>query len=105
MKVKLNWLRVPATYFLKQKCRTRGKNPSSSDLMWKARKNPPKSHTKNRPFVLCKISKDRMCHIISSRLESSEKVGFGSDGSSFIVDNSENSHICSEEDMSGYSPR
>ena len=32
-------------------------------------------------------------------MESSEKVGFDSDGSSEKVDNSDNSHIWSEEDM------
>ena len=32
-------------------------------------------------------------------MESSEQVVFYSDGSSVIVDNSENAHTCSEEDM------
>ena len=32
-------------------------------------------------------------------MEYSEKVGFYSDGSTVIVDNSENSHILPEEDM------
>ena len=40
-----------------------------------------------------------MCHIISSRVEYSEQVGFDSDGSTFIVDNYSNAHILSEEDM------
>ena len=40
-----------------------------------------------------------MCHIISSRVEYSEQVGFDSDGSTFIADNSSNAQILSEEDM------
>ena len=32
-------------------------------------------------------------------MESSEQVGFESDVSSFIVDNSENDHICLDEDV------
>ena len=32
-------------------------------------------------------------------MESSEKFGFGYDGSSVIFDNSDNAHMCSEEDM------
>ena len=35
-------------------------------------------------------------------MESSEQVGFYSNGWSVIVDHSENDHICSEEDMSTY---
>ena len=40
-----------------------------------------------------------MCHILSSIMEYSEQVGFVSGGSSFIVDNSDNAHIFSEEYM------
>ena len=40
-----------------------------------------------------------ICHILYSRLEYSENVGFDSDGSSLIVDNSYNAQICSEKDM------
>ena len=43
------------------------------------------------------MSKDRICHILSSMMESSEQVGFDSDSSSVIVDNSANDHRCSEE--------
>ena len=50
LKANFNWLRVPTTDFARQICRTRMKNPNSSKLSWKARKKPPKSHTKNRPF-------------------------------------------------------
>ena len=32
-------------------------------------------------------------------MESSEKIGFDYDGSSLIFDNSENAHMCSEEEM------
>ena len=55
--------------------------------------------TKNRPFLYWKTPNDRICHILSSRVDYSEHIGFDSDGSTVIVDNSENSHICSEEDM------
>ena len=40
-----------------------------------------------------------ICHILSSRVEHSEQVGFDSDGSSIIVDDSENAHIWSDEDI------
>ena len=65
----------------------------------KARNNPPKGHTKNRPFVFCTISKARIWHILSSRVESPEQVVFYPDVSSLIVDNSTNYHIRSEEYM------
>ena len=65
----------------------------------KAIKNSPKGHTKNRPFVFCIISKDRIYHIISSIVEFSEQFLFDSDVSKFMVDNSVNEHIFSEEDM------
>ena len=83
----------------KKKCTTRRENSNSSKLSWKSRKNPPKVHNKNIPFVLCTISNDRIYHILSSRVESSEKFGFESDGSSVIVDNYANAHIYSEEYM------
>ena len=63
------------------------------------KKEAPQSHTKNRPFVFCTVLKDVVCHILSSRVESSEQVKFDSDGLSAMVDNSENAQICSEEDM------
>ena len=40
-----------------------------------------------------------ICHILSSIVESPEQVGFDYDGSTVIVDNYSNAHICSEEDM------
>ena len=40
-----------------------------------------------------------ICHILSSRVEYSEQVGFDSNGSSVIVDNSDNAQIYSEEDI------
>ena len=46
-KVTLNWLRSLTTEFARQKFRTRRENPNSIQLIWKARKNPPKGHTKN----------------------------------------------------------
>ena len=96
LKVKLKWLRVPTTYFARLKFRTRKENPNPSKPSWKIRKNPPKGHTKNRCFVFFTISKGRIFNIISSRVEFSEQVGFDSDGSSVIVDKSENQRkICS----------
>ena len=62
------------------------------------KKSLPKARPKIDPF-LCKISNDSICHILSSRVESSEQVGFDSYGSSSIVDKSENDHIFSEEYM------
>ena len=79
---------MPTTDFAIQKCRTRRENPNSSHLSWKERNNPPKGHTKNRPFVFCTISKDGVFHILSSRVNYSEQVVFYFDGSSVIVDNS-----------------
>ena len=74
----------------------------SSKISWKAINKPPKGHTKNRPFVFCTISKDGICHIISSILESSEQVRFDSDESSATVDKYDNARICSEEDVFTY---
>ena len=42
--------------------------------------------------------KDGICHILSSRVESSESIGFDSYGYAVMVDNSANGHIFSEED-------
>ena len=50
-----NLIRVPKTDSARKKCRTRTSNPNSSNPSWKARKNPPKGHTKNRPFFLKKF--------------------------------------------------
>ena len=68
-------------------------NKNSSKLSCKARNKPHKCHTKNRPFVFYTISKDRICHILFSRVESPENIGFDSDGSSGILDNSDNEYI------------
>ena len=69
LKVKLNRLRVPTNAFSGKKSITRRENPNSSNLSSKARKKPPKDHTKNRPFVSCTISEDRICHILSSKVK------------------------------------
>ena len=90
---------MPSNEFERKKYITTRENPSSSNLIWKSRKNHPKGHTKNRPFLFCIFSKDRIFHIISSKLESLEKVGFDSYGSSLIVYNSANAHIFSDEEM------
>ena len=99
LKAKLDWLKMPTIEFSRQKCVTKRENPNSSKLSWMEIKKPPKGHTKNIPFVFCTISKSRICHILSPRVEYSYQVGFDSDGSSVIVDNSYNAHIWSEEDM------
>ena len=69
LKIKLNWLSVPKTDFARQKFRTRRYNPTSSKPGWKASKKPPRGHTKIDPFFWI-FSKDRICHILSSRVES-----------------------------------
>ena len=99
LKFNPNRIRVPKNDFTRQKCRTRRDNPYSNNPSWKARKKPFKGHTKNRSFFSCKNSKDRICHMLYSRVGSPEKNGFDSYGSSLIVDNSENDNICSEEYM------
>ena len=99
LKVNLKWIRVTAIDFSRQKHITRGGNPKSEKPSWKARNEPPKCHTKNRPFVYCTISKDRICSILSSRVKSSDHILFYSYVSTDIVDNYENSHILSEEYM------
>ena len=64
---------------------------------WKSRNKPPKTHTKNIPFVYSTISNNKICQILYSIVESSEQILFYSDGSAFIADNSANAQICSEE--------
>ena len=81
LNIKLNWLRVPTSDFARQKFRNRRENPNSSKISCRARNKLFKGHTKNRPFIFCTISNDRICHILSSREENSEQVGFDSDGS------------------------
>ena len=86
-------MRVTTTDFARQKCRTRRDNPKPDKPSWKARNKPPKGHTKNIPLVYCKFSKDGVFHILSSRVEYSERIGLYSDGSTVIADNSANAHI------------
>ena len=62
-KVQLNLLRVLTTEFAREKFRSRRDSSDSIKLIWKARKNPPKGHTK---IVFCTISKDTVLHILSS---------------------------------------
>ena len=95
LKVNINWIRVPTTDFARQKWRTRRENTNSIKPSWRSRNKPPKGHTKNIPFVLRTISKDKICDILYSIVEPSEQVRFGYNWLSVIVDNSENSHICS----------
>ena len=84
---------MATTEFTRQKCITRRNNPNSSMISWKEGEKPPKGHTKNRPLAFFTISKDRICHILSSRVESSEQVEFEYYGLSVIVDNSVNAHV------------
>ena len=60
LKLKLNWIRVTTNELARERLRTRRENTNSSNISWKARKKPPKGHTKNRPFVFCTVSKDRI---------------------------------------------
>ena len=71
LKVKLNWLRVQTNDFERQKIIINRENTNLSKPSWRTRNNPPKGHTKNRPFVLCTMSKDVICDILSSRVKSS----------------------------------
>ena len=80
LKVKPDWLRNTTTEFERKKYRTRRENKNPCKLSCKARNMPPKGHTKNRPFVLCKISKDMIKHTLYLIVESSEQVGFYSNG-------------------------
>ena len=89
--------KVTTTYFARLKCRTIRENKDSSKPSWNAINNPPKGHTRNRSYVFCALSKYFICHIISSKVESSEQILFYSDGSAFIADNSANAQIFSEE--------
>ena len=97
IRVIIDCISVPTNDFVKQKWITRGENPNSIQISWKARKRPTKVSTKNRPFVFCTFSKGRIGHILSSRLKLSQQVRFNSYGSSYIVDKYENDHVCSEE--------
>ena len=99
IKVNLKWIRLPKTDSARQKCIIRRYNTNKSKPSWKARNKPRKCHTKTRPFVFCTISKYGMFQILSSRVESSEKVGFDSYGSSVIFDKYVKAQIWSEEDM------
>ena len=68
IKVNINCLSVPTTESERQKIRTRRENPKPSKPRLKARNKSPKGHTKNRLFVFLKFSKDKICHILYSRL-------------------------------------
>ena len=72
--VKLKCLRAQKTGFSRQKCKTRRENTKSIKPSWKAINKPTIGLTKNRPYLFCTISKDRICHIISSRVESLERI-------------------------------
>ena len=54
---------------------------------------------KNRNLFYCKILKGRINHILYSIVETNEQIGFESDGSTVIVYNYSNTHICSREEM------
>ena len=69
LKVNPKWIRVSTADFEIQRCRTRRENPKSIKTIRKTRNKPPKCHTKKRPFVFWKNPNDRICHILSSRVE------------------------------------
>ena len=93
IKVNLKCLRVPTSGFARQKCITSKENPKPVKSSRKAIKKLPKVKTKDRTFGFCTISKDRICHILSSIVQSPEKFGFNSDGSTVLAANSENAQI------------
>ena len=66
---------------------------------WKARNNPPKGHNKGRNLFYCRLTQYRICRIILSRIESTEKVGFYSNIFLVVVDNFSNTHICCNDWM------
>ena len=70
LKVNLKWIRVKTTDSAGIFFGTRIKNPNSSKPSWKKINKPPKCHTKSIPFVLCKITKNRICYILYSIVES-----------------------------------
>ena len=99
IKVDIKWLRVPIINLEDKNTELGGRIQIQVILVGTQEISLPKFHIKNRPFFFFKISKYRIYHIISSIMESSEKNGFDSNESTVIVDNSDNSHIRSEEDM------
>ena len=86
--VNIKWLGVPIVDFSKKRCRNKRYNPKSSKPSCNARNTPPKGRNKNRPFSYYKFLKGRIFHILSSRVESSESIGFDSFGCKVIVNNS-----------------
>ena len=98
LNIMIKFQKVKTYNFSRQKRITRRDNKKNSHI-WKTRKKTPNCHTKNRPFAYWIFWKDRICYILSSRAESLEHIGFDSDGSTVIVDSSENAPVCSEEDM------
>ena len=64
LKVKLNWIRVSKTEPARKKTRTRRDDKNSSKISWRARKKPPKGHTKNIPFFLHNFKGSDMTHTL-----------------------------------------
>ena len=89
---------MSTTDFSRQQCRIRRDNTNSINPSWKARKNPPKVHTKNRPFYSAKFQRIGYATCYIQKWDPKKKI-FDSYGSSLIFDNSVNDNICSEEDM------
>ena len=90
---------VTNTDFARNTCRNSRDNPNSSKISRKSRNKPSKGYNKNITFFYWIFLKDRICHILSSRVDSSEQFLFDSDVSAAIVDNSANVNIFSAEDM------
>ena len=96
LKVNLNLIRAPTTDFSRKNAEPGGRIQIQVISFGRQKRSLPKDAPKIDPLFSAK-STDRICHILSSRVEYSEQFGFDSDGSSVIVDNSDNSYIRSEE--------
>ena len=76
---------VPNRRFSKQNYITSRDNPKLEKLCRKTKNNPPKGHNKNQPFVYYKISKDVICHILASRVQTTQLIGIYYDGFTVIL--------------------
>ena len=79
--------------FLDKTEKSGGINQNQTNLVERQERSLPKGHTEKRPFFYCKFLKYRIYHILRSRVESTEHIGFDSDVSTVIVDNYDNEHI------------
>ena len=86
LKFKLGFLRVSTTDLTRRENKIQVSSVGRQERI--LRKATPKIY-----LFFCKISKYRICHILSSRVEPPEQIRFQSYGSSLIVDNSANVQI------------